>query len=112
MAHTQKYDSVLLIGFGGPTPGCCKKYEPCPGEAYCFVEGIVGTAPSNAERVKEVASHYVALGGFSPFNELTFKQADALEAGLKDRGMDVPVYVGMRNWTPYLHEVIGNMVKK
>ena len=112
MAHTQKYDSVLLIGFGGPTPGCCKKYEPCPGEAYCFVEGIVGTAPSNAERVKEVASHYVALGGFSPFNELTFKQADALEAGLKDRGMDVPVYVGMRNWTPYLHEVIENMVKK
>lgn len=110
MKKTNGYDSILLIGFGGPTPGCCKKYEPCPGEAYCFVEGIVGTAPSNAERVREVASHYVALGGFSPFNALTFRQANALGTALKARGIDVPIYAGMRNWTPYLHEVISEMV--
>ena len=103
------YDSILLVGFGGPTPGCCWQHDPCPGEAYCFVEGIVGNAPSNAARVKEVASHYVELGGFSPFNELTFKQADALGAALRKRGVDLPIYVGMRNWTPYLHETIARM---
>ena len=72
-----KYDSVLLVAFGGPTPGCCKKYDNdnCPGEAYCFVEGIAGEAESQKERVKDISSHYVKLGGFSPFNELTFKQA-------------------------------------
>ena len=75
-----KYDSVLLVAFGGPTPGCCQKYNKdiCPGEAYCFVEGIAGDAESQRERVKDISAHYVKLGGFSPFNELTFKQADAL----------------------------------
>ena len=106
------YDSILLVGFGGPTPGCCQRHDPCPGEAYCFVEGIVGDAPSNAARVKEVASHYIKLGGFSPFNELTFKQADALGTALRKRGVDSPIYVGMRNWTPYLHETIARMVEK
>ena len=106
------YDSILLVGFGGPTPGCCRQYDPCPGEAYCFVEGIVGNAPSNTERVKEVASHYIKLGGFSPFNELTFKQADALGTALRKRGVDSPIYVGMRNWTPYLHETIARMIEK
>ena len=106
------YDSILLVGFGGPTPGCCRRHDPCPGEAYCFVEGIVGDAPSNAARVKEVASHYIKLGGFSPFNELTFKQADALGTALRKRGVDSPIYVGMRNWTPYLYETIARMVEK
>ena len=109
MIDRNGYDSILLIGFGGPTSGCCKKYATCPGEAYCFVEGIIGTAEVNAERVQAVTSHYLALGGFSPFNELTFKQADALEVALKARGVDVPIYVGMRNWRPYLREVIAEM---
>lgn len=103
------YDSILLVGFGGPTSGCCRQHDPCPGEVYCFVKGIVGNAPSNAARVKEVASHYVKLGGFSPFNELTFKQGDALGAALRKRDVDSPIYVGMRNWTPYLHETIARM---
>ena len=106
------YDSLLLVGFGGPTPGCCQQQDPCPGEAYCFVKEIVGSAPSNAARVEEVASHYVKLGGFSPFNELTFKQADALGTALRKRGVDPPIYVGMRNWTPYLHETIAKMVER
>ena len=106
------YDSILLIAFGGPTPGCCKKYDNCPGEAHCFVEGIVGTAESQAVRLREVSSHYVMLGGFSPFNQLAFKQAEALEAALHDRDVGVPVYLGFRHWTPYLHEVISEMVQK
>lgn len=106
------YDSILLVGFGGPTPGCCHQYDSCPGEAHCFVKGIVGDAPSNAARVREVASHYVKLGGFSPFNELTFKQAAALGTALNKQGADSPIYVGMRNWTPYLHETIAEMVEK
>lgn len=106
------YDSILLVGFGGPTSGCCQQHDSCPGEAHCFVEGIVGSTPSNAARVKEVASHYVKLGGFSPFNELTFKQADALGFALRKRGVDSPIYVGMRNWTPYLHETIAKIVTK
>ncbi len=112
MTNVEGYDSILLIAFGGPTPGCCQKYDACPGEAHCFVEGIVGTAASQAERLREVTSHYIALGGFSPFNELTFKQAEALESNLNNRGVDLPVYAGFRHWTPYIHEVIAAMAKK
>ena len=108
-----RYDSVLLVAFGGPTPGCCKKYDKdtCPGEAYCFVEGIVGTAESQIARVKDIASHYIKLGGFSPFNELTFKQADALKNALQARNLPLPVYAGFRHWTPYLTEVIAEMAQ-
>ena len=108
------YDSVLLVAFGGPTPGCCQEYDndTCPGEAYCFVEGIVGTAKSQIARIKDISAHYVQLGGFSPFNELTFKQADALESALQARNLPLPVYAGFRHWTPYLKEVIAEMAQK
>lgn len=108
-----RYDSVLLVAFGGPTPGCCKKYDKdtCPGEAYCFVEGIVGTAESQIARVKDIASHYIKLGGFSPFNELTFKQANALKNALQARDLPLPVYAGFRHWPPYLSEVIAEMAQ-
>jgi len=109
-----KYDSVLLVAFGGPTPGCCKKYDTknCPGEAYCFVEGIAGEAESQKERVKDISSHYVKLGGFSPFNELTFKQAKALQNALQQRNLPLPVYAGFRHWAPYLKDVIAEMAEK
>ena len=109
-----KYDSVLLVAFGGPTPGCCQKYnkDACPGEAYCFVEGIAGEAESQRERVKDISAHYVKLGGFSPFNKLTFEQAAALEIALQKRDLSLPVYAGFRHWTPYLKEVIARMAEK
>ena len=109
-----RYDSVLLVAFGGPTPGCCEKYnnDTCPGEAYCFVEGIVGPAKSQIERIKDISAHYVKLGGFSPFNELTFKQADALKTALQVRNLPLPVYAGFRHWNPYLNEVIAEMAQK
>ena len=109
-----QYDSVLLVAFGGPTPGCCQKYDndTCPGEAYCFVEGIAGTAESQRERVKDISAHYVKLGGFSPFNKLTFEQAAALENALQKRDLPLPVYAGFRHWTPYLKEVIAQMGEK
>ncbi len=106
-----EFDSILLVAFGGPTPGCCNKYDPCPGEGFCFVEGIVGDAPSRADRVKEVAAHYTHLGGFSPFNELTMNQAEALQSALAERGVDVPVYAGFRHWSPYVREIVPRMVK-
>ena len=106
-----KYDSVLLVAFGGPTPGCCQKYDgaACPGEAYCFVEGIVGTSKSQIERIRDISAHYVKLGGFSPFNKLTFEQAAALENALQKREVPLPVYAGFRHWRPYLKDVVAEM---
>ncbi|MCZ6873921.1 MAG: hypothetical protein O7G88_10385, partial [bacterium] len=62
---------LVIVAFGGPTPGCCSKFNPCPGEAYCFVSGIFGHNPARQRRVETVVAHYVEFGGFSNFNART-----------------------------------------
>lgn len=98
-------DGVLMLGFGGPTPGCCGRRAECPKtpgcEAPCFVAGILGDNPARARRVHEVVAHYRQLGGFSPYNELTYTQARALEAELARRGRAIPVACGFRHWNPW-----------
>lgn len=104
------FDSILFVAFGGPTPGCCERLDPCPGsEALCFVQGIVGDRTGTEARVAEVAAHYEQLGGFSPFNQLTLQQARSIEPLLNEKGIHVPVHVGMRHWPPYLKDVLRDM---
>jgi ferrochelatase len=103
----------LFIAFGGPTPGCCRRLDPCPGsEALCFVQGIVGDRAEAQARVVEVAAHYQQLGGFSPFNALTFQQAASVARLLHEHGMHVPVHVGMRHWPPLLKDVLRHMAEQ
>ena len=60
-------------------------------------------------RVDEVAHHYDLFDGVSPLTELTMKQAELLRARLEERGMPLPVYVGMRNWHPFLADTLADM---
>lgn len=104
------FDGVLFVGFGGPTPGCCERFSPCPGsEAVCFVRAIIGERPGAPARLAEVAAHYTHLGGFSPFNALTMQQARRVAALLQAQGFSVPVHVGMRYWPPYVRDVLRDM---
>lgn len=109
---SQGFDSVLLVGFGGPTKGCCLRYAECPGEAYCYVEGIVGQRAGGAERIREVAAHYGRFGGVSPFAHFSQKQAGALEMALEQAGARLPVYAGHRFWTPYVGETLAEMSRR
>ena len=90
-------DAVLLIAFGGPTQ---------PSEIRPFLENVTRGRRIPPERLDEVAHHYDLMGGRSPLNELTFRQADGLRAAL---GGAPPVYVGMRNWAPYLADTLTEM---
>ncbi|HJP12802.1 MAG TPA: ferrochelatase [Nitrospinota bacterium] len=107
-----RYDSVLLVGFGGPTRGCCRRYEDCPGEAFCFVKNVVGDRASGDERIREVAAHYEHFGGVSPFIFFSQKQAGALEMELERSGIIAPVYVGYRFWTPFVKEALAEMHRR
>jgi ferrochelatase len=62
-----------------------------------------------AERLESVAHHYELFGGKSPVNEVTFRQAQALQATLENQGLPLRVYVGMRNWRPLLADTIRQM---
>ena len=61
------------------------------------------------ERVEEVAHHYELFDGVSPITDLTMRQADGLREVLAARGTPLPVYVGMRNWDPYLNDTLARM---
>lgn len=94
------FDAVLLIAFGGPT---------APHEIRPFLQNVTRGRPIPPARLEEVAHHYDKMGGRSPLNDLTFRQAEALRARLADDGVPLPVYVGMRNWHPYLADTLREM---
>jgi ferrochelatase len=95
-----QFDSVLLVAFGGPT----NRDEIQP-----FLSNVTRGFQIPSERIEEVAHHYERIGGRSPLNGLTFRQADRIRELLRERGVNVPVYVGMRNWSPYLSETLSRM---
>lgn len=97
---SQPFDSVLLIAFGGPQDR--SHIRP-------FLENVLRGRRVSPERVEEVAHHYELFDGISPITEITGWQADSLRDALADRGVPLPVYVGMRNWHPFLRETLAQM---
>ncbi|HEY7166621.1 MAG TPA: ferrochelatase [Candidatus Binatia bacterium] len=95
-----RYDAVLLIAFGGPTGAA---------DIRPFLERVLRGVPVLPERVEEVVHHYEVVGGKSPLNEITFRQADALQSVFKKNSVPLRVYVGMRNASPYFAETLRRM---
>ena len=97
-------DAVLLIAFGGPT---------APAEIRPFLELVTRGRRIPAERLEEVVHHYEQMpGGRSPLRALTEAQADGLRRALLARGGPLPVFVGMRNWHPFLYEALAGMAAR
>jgi ferrochelatase len=95
-----RYDAVLLIAFGGPD----RMADVRP-----FLANVLRGRPAPPERVEEVVRHYELMGGRSPLTELTQRQANALQAELAATQPALPVYIGMRNWHPYLADTLAAM---
>jgi ferrochelatase len=94
-------DSVLLIAFGGPS---------APEEIRPFLQIVARGRRIPPERLAEVAHHYERMpGGRSPLLELTERQAEGLRAALAAAGRPWPVFVGMRNWHPFLADTLAAM---
>lgn len=97
------YDAIMMIGYGAP-----EKAE----DIRPFLENVAKGRPIPRERMEEVAHHYELFGGRSPLNEYTYKQARGLQEALSKNGHSIPVYVGMRNWCPYISDTLRDMDKK
>jgi protoporphyrin/coproporphyrin ferrochelatase len=97
-------DAVMLVAFGGPTG---------PDEIRPFLDNVTRGRAIPPPRLDEVARHYERMpGGRSPLNDLTAAQARALSAALQRDGVRLPVFVGMRNWHPFLHETLADMAAR
>jgi ferrochelatase len=86
---------VLLLAHGAPD-----RLEDIPE----FLLNVRGGRPLPDPLVKEIAHRYSLIGGGSPLLRLTTLQAEALAALIAH-----PVYVGMRNWKPFIPDAVKRL---
>ena len=91
--------AVLLLAHGTP-----ETVEQIPE----YLRNVVSGRPLPQGVVEEIQHRY-SLIGRSPLTEITLEQARLVEAELAATGHPVPVYVGMRNWRPYIPDVVKQM---
>ena len=91
--------AVLLLAHGTP-----EAVEQIPEYLRNVVSGR-----ALPQAVVEEIQHRYALIGRSPLTGITLAQARMVEAELDRMGQPVRVYVGMRNWRPYIPEVVRQM---
>ena len=92
---TTVQQSVLLLAHGSPDAS-----EDVPK----FLMRVTGGRALPSGVVEEVERRYTMIGR-SPLTEITLQQGRLLAAKLR-----LPVYVGMRNWHPYISDVLRQMV--
>ncbi len=68
-----------------------------------FLRNVTGGRPVPEPVVKEVQHRY-SLIGRSPLRDYTQQQAERTSSEL-----GLPVYIGMRNWTPYIRDAVAEM---
>jgi ferrochelatase len=91
---TSNKDAVLLLAHGSPA-----SVEDVPE----FLLRVTGGRPLPHEAVDEVRHRYGAIGK-SPLTDITLRQAELLA-----QKVGMPVYVGMRNWHPFVSQALQQM---
>jgi len=86
--------AILLLAHGSP-----ESPEGIPE----FLDSITGGRGLPEQVVKEVQRRYELIGR-SPLTKMTLQQGEALARELR-----MPVYVGMRNWRPFISDVVQQM---
>ena len=76
-----------------------------------YLKNIRGGTDSSPEVIQKIRDRYEAIGGSSPLLEITKGQAEELEKFLNQHGGNFKVYIGMRNWAPYIQDVVKQMLE-
>jgi len=94
--------AVFLMAHGAPT-----SVDDIPP----YLKNIRGGTDSSPEVIQIIRERYEAIGGSSPLLEITQGQADELEKYLNQNGGNFKVYIGMRNWDPFILDVVKQMLE-
>ncbi len=94
------YDAILIMSFGGPEG---------MNDVMPFLDNVLRGRGVPEERKREVAHHYEMFDGISPINAQNRLLRDALVSELERRGINLPVYLGNRNWTPFVGDIVKEM---
>ena len=87
--------AVILLAYGGP-----ESLDDIP----AYLLDIRGGRPTSQELIDDISDRYRQIGGRSPLLDITYDVAKKVSARVK-----VPVYVGMRHWSPYIADVVEQM---
>ena len=90
---------VLVMAYGGPS-----SLDEIPG----YLADIRHGRPTPRAVVDEITESYRAIGGRSPLLEVTQQQVAALQEELGD---SFRCYLGMRHWSPWIEDVVGEMAE-
>lgn len=90
---------VLIMAYGGPN-----SLEELPG----YLADIRSGRPTTPAVLAEISHNYRQIGGKSPLLEFTTAQIEAIEKCLDDKRFKF--YLGMRHWSPWIEEVVGQML--
>ncbi len=93
--------AVLLMAHGGP--------HAIDDVAPMLHHIMKGRVPTPAV-VAQITDRYRLIGGKSPLFEITTEQATALCRLLNQNEARFRVYVGMRHWTPFISDVVREIV--
>ena len=96
----QRYDAVLVVSFGGPQG---------PDDVMPFLDNVLRGRPLPPAAMARIAERYMRFGGVSPINAHTRAFVEALQASLHAAGLALPVYLGNRNWHPFLGDTVRDM---
>jgi ferrochelatase len=88
--------AILLLAHGSPD-----RVEDIPE----YLRNVTGGRPLPEPVVREVEHRYRLIVR-SPLTEITLRQAEGVS-----RESGLPVYVGMRNWRPYIGETVRKMAE-
>lgn len=94
------YDALLIVSFGGPEG---------MDDVMPFLDNVLAGKNVPEERKKEVAHHYEMFGGVSPINAQNRELKILVEKKLKEKGIELPVFWGNRNWNPYIKDAVLEM---
>ncbi|WIY81630.1 ferrochelatase [Propionimicrobium sp. PCR01-08-3] len=97
MPDADSFDGIMLVSFGGPRT--CDDVMP-------FLRNVTRGRGIPDARLTDVAEHYYHFGGASPINEQNDALVAALDAELHARGHRLPIWIGNRNWDPYLGDAL------
>jgi protoporphyrin/coproporphyrin ferrochelatase len=117
MVQITRRVGVVLFQLGGPDK--LEAIEPFLYNLFCdpdiidFPFARIGRRPLakliSTTRAKKVRHHYSVIGGGSPIRRFTEQQARALEANLREAGLDARCFVAMRYWHPFTTEAIRQL---
>jgi len=96
----ESFDAVVVVSFGGPQG---------MDDVLPFLDNVLRGRNVPEERKREVAGHYASFDGVSPINAQNRAFVGCLGDALHARGFDLPVYLGNRNWHPYLADTVRSM---